>query len=455
MAATKPPRPRPWLLLVPLLIGVAVLALLISTREAPRQAAPGETPRPVRVIPAPRLDVEPRAVGFGTVEPATVWEAVAQVAGQVVALHPRLANGEIIPQGETLVTLDPSDYRLAVAQAEANLRAMEARLAELEVRQANTRASLAIERQALELAERELERKRRLVERGTVTRSDFDQERRGVLGQRQGVQAQENALELIPAQRRLLLAQQAVEETRLEATRLDLARTVIEAPFTGRVARVEAEVGEFIRQGEVLLTLDGIQVAEVAVQLPVAQMRELIRPAAGQAGPGFPVTEAELTRLRELVDIRAQVRLRAQDFVVEWPARFARIAATIDPKTRTVGVIVAVDKPYAQARPGERPPLIKGMFVEVELAGRPYPAAVTVPRSALLAGSVWVADDDNRLQRRAVEVGLVQPDYATIEAGLKPGERVVVSDPVPAIEGMLLAPVVDGEALAALEAAVR
>jgi multidrug efflux pump subunit AcrA (membrane-fusion protein) len=152
---------------------------------------------------------------------------------------------------------------------------------------------------------------------------------------------------------------------------------------------------------------------------------------------------AVMDRLPEVLGLSATVRLRSGDFAVEWAARFARISATIDPETRTVGVIVAVDEPYRRARPPVRPPLVKNMFVEVELRGKPLPATPVIPRSALVGDEVFVAGPDNRLERRKVEVSLLQTNFVAIGRGLEAGERVIVSDLSPAIDGMLIDPVPD------------
>ncbi|MEO0717934.1 MAG: efflux transporter periplasmic adaptor subunit, partial [Pseudomonadota bacterium] len=66
---------------------------------------------------------------------------------------------------------------------------------------------------------------------------------------------------------------------------------------------------------------------------------------------------------------------------------------------------------------------------------------IVVPRSAVNEGRVLVADDENRLRRRDVEVRAIQGDEALITGGLSAGERIVLSDLSPAIEGMLLEPV--------------
>ena len=94
--------------------------------------------------------------------------------------------------------------------------------------------------------------------------------------------------------------------------------------------------------------------------------------------------------------------------------------------------------------PGSRPPLVQGMFCEVEIRGRPKPDKVVIPRSALRGNEVYTVVD-GRLQRRAVTVGFTLDDCVCLASGLEGGERLIVSDPVPAIEGMLLEPTVDDE----------
>ena len=45
-----------------------------------------------------------------------------------------------------------------------------------------------------------------------------------------------------------------------------------------------------------------------------------------------------------------------------------------------------------------------------------------------------------RLVIRPVTIGLVQGDLAVVDSGIEPGERIVVSDLIPAVAGMLLTP---------------
>ena len=395
------------LILPPILAAAAVLIFAIGSREAPERTPPGETATAVRVVVAPAVAVVPRALGYGNVQPEKVWEAVAEVDGRIVEVHPQLKKGAILPAGAVLLRIDPTKYRLAVSQIAASLRSMEAKLAELRVRAANTRASLAIEERSLALGRKDLERKRRLLATKNISQAAVDQEERGLLGGQQNAQSLRNTLNLIPAERRTLAAELALYKARLESAGLDLERTTITAPFDCRVAEVKVQRTQYANPGQVLAVVDGIDVSEVSAQVPMDKLMSIIGDAgdAGDTGISPATAMAELPMLLGLTPL---VRLRAGAYTVEWPARLARISDTVDPATRTVGVIVAVDDPYRQARPGRRPPLAKNMFVEVELRGRPRPGRVVVPRAALRDGRLLVVDAENRLSIRKVGIAFRQ-----------------------------------------------
>ncbi|MCP5371376.1 MAG: efflux RND transporter periplasmic adaptor subunit [Hyphomicrobiales bacterium] len=446
-------RPFPlWkkLLFIPaVLIGAGVLYYAVQHRDPPKHKPPQENKVAARVIAAPAVPVVPRALAYGTAQPDAVWQAVAEVGGKVVEIHPDLKKGAILPRGTVLLAIDQTDYRLAVARLEATVRDTQAKLAELDVREQNTRAALQIEDRSLALSRKDLERKQTLARQKNVSQAAVDQEERNVLARQQSVQTQRNALNLIPAERESLNAQLAVNEAQLQAARLDLERTRITAPFDGRVAQVNVERAQYASAGQVLAVLDSIAAAEVTAQLPIQQLMTLVATRdVGQIQP-----ETVMQRIRDILGLEPVVRLQAGDVRVEWPARLARINDTIDPETRTVGVIVAVDDPYRRAQPGQRPPLAKNMYVEVELRGKPKGESVVVPRAAVRDGAVFVLDGDNRLHRRPVQVAFRQTDFVVLGGGVTAGERVVVSDLVPAIDGMLIEPVNDEEARAALVAA--
>lgn len=426
---------KKWVILIPVLIGVAVLLFLKQQQKPPVQGPLKETAQQVRVMAVPTARVVPTATGHGTVLPSRTWEAVAQVKGKILEKHPRLRKGALLEADALLLKIDPTDYELAVDQSQADIAATRAQIQELDAKAKNTAASLRIEQKALALSRKELKRFKSVFERGGISRSDLESQERSLLSQQQSVQNQKNTLSLIPSQKALLEAQLAKQEAQLAANRRDLAHTEVRLPFTGRIAEVNVELNQYVREGEVLTIADDLAQAEVEIQLPMERMAALIRSDA-------PVDLLENSGQGpdKRFPLQAVIRLQEGGIDAIYEGRFARFSDTLDTRTRTVGVIIEIDDPYSRVQPGVRPPLLKGMFVEAELTGKARERSLVIPRSALHNGKVYGVTADNRLQLKTVKVGLLQPAYAVIEEGLTAGERIVVSDLIPAIDGMLLRP---------------
>ena len=442
------PRTREWLkrllILPPLALGIAILVWQLRSGAQPEQATPEEVVRTVRVIEATPVEFIPRALGYGTVQPARVWQAIAQVGGQIIDKHPDLQRGRLLEAGTVILRIDPADYELAVARSEASLRSAEARLAELEVREANTRALLEIERRAVALATDDLERKRALLARNNISEVAVDQAEAELLGRRQRVQELENQLQLLPVERQVLEATVALERAQLEQARLDLERTTIAMPFDGRIAEVNVEPTEFANVGQILAVADSIDLAEVTAQFALGRLMSLVRTDLDLSA----LSAGELAGVPRRFGLQATVRLETDRLRASWEARFDRISDRVDPQTRTIGIIVAVDEPYRKAIPGERPPLAKDLFVEVELRGPPWQDALVVPRTAVHRDPqgralLYLANQAGRLEIRPVTLGSAQDDLVVVQDGLDAGARVVVSDLIPGIEGMRLEPRLD------------
>ncbi len=426
---------RRWLLLPPIALGIAVLAWQASQRPEPVRTTYAEPARPVRVVKAVRTDVTPRADGYGPVQPARVWKAVAQVAGRIVQMPDDLGNGSVVTAGTELLRIDPVDYELALARIEAEL-------AQLDIEARNTRASLVIEQRALALAEREFRRIEQLVKRGTAAQSQLDAAEREWLAARGRVQSLENTLALVPARRDVLQAQR-------EQARRDIANTRIDAPFDLRVAALAAQTGQFVNAGQVLLQGDSVGRVEVVAQVSLASLRTLVLDRESVSlTPGLVARS-----MPALAGFSPTIEMDLGGVTATWDARFVRISDAVDAQTRTVGVVVAVDDPFALAIPGQRPPLTRGMFVRVAIRGEPLADRVVVPRHAVRGGAVLLADENDRLRRRDVSVAFEQEGISVVESGLSGGERVVVTDVVPLVEGMRLKVTVDDELSAALRGA--
>lgn len=433
----------------PVVLGIMILALMQVSKGAPEREDKGETEHPVRVIEAQPITATPRVLGHGTVEAAESWRAIVRVGGEVVEEHPDLGVGTIVNKGAVLFRIDDTDYKLSVANAEAAIESAKADLEEKQKSIENTRALLEIEKRNYALTKKEYERQKTLVQRGSATKAAMDSAERDMNSRASSLRELENTLDLIPSQLSVLKAKLAQAQSDLELAKLDLERTVVRAPFTGRVVEEDIAVGQVVNQGNAVLTLDTVDRVEVEAEIPVSRMITLFDPDQFE-----PINMINAFRMRQFLnraDLGATVRFTSGDLNFDWTGEVVRLRGALDSVARTLGVTVAVDAPFDQARPGKRPPLVSGMYVEVELSGAARDNVFVIPRTAVQDGQVFVADTDNRLRKTPVTVAYRQGGMAVIGDGIEPGTRIVVSDVAPAIDGMLLAPTTDTDLTRALQ----
>jgi len=425
---------------LPVAAAATVLVFGLNLLEPPKQTPPTERSTAVRVLTLKPTEFRPRAVGYGAVQPARTWNAVAQVAGRVEFVDPRLRSGAIMDAGTEIIRISPQDYTLAVQEAEANLRSAEAKLVELKAQEENANRALKIEQRSLGIKQRDLARKKELAQRGTVSSLSVEDTERAVLQQQAVVLNLENSIRLFPTQIDAQRRQIDVNKTKLETARLNLARTHISLPFDARISTVNIERTQFVGIGTELAEADDIDTAEVEAEIPQDRFHTFMKLTLPKDYVVEKIRSGGISDVFKRMGWSATVRLRSNSRDVTWPAQLLRTSETVDPKTRTVGVIVSVDKPYEGIKPIVRPPLVKGMFVEVEITGQPTTGRIIIPRSAVHEGRVYTVDEGNRLRIRKVKVLAEQAGKAVIESGLEEGERIVLSDLSPAIDGMLLKP---------------
>lgn len=431
-----------WIFIPTALIGLVVFIILVKNRAQPDLIPLTESAKAVHVIKVPEIDVVPLVKSSGTVNPGQVWRGIAEVSGKIIEMHPRLKKGAIIDKGEVLIKIDPTEYELAIAQAMANIATNKAQLAEIDVQQKNTSSLLEIEKNALKLSENEVNRKKKLFKDKSISRAEYDKEKKNLLNQQKNIATLKNTLALYPVQRERINAELKKLEALLASAKLNLQRATISMPFSGRISDMKIELGQFVRQGELLTVADGMKKAEITVQIPINSLSQLMR-----TNTKLNVGVLTSNQTSRNFGIKARVKLPLGDNIVEWQGTVVRISETLDLKTRTIGVIVEVDDPYKDILPGIKPPLMKGMFVSVELSGKPQPNSLIIPRSALSRSRVHLVTEDNRLETRKVTTGLTSNGFVVVSSGLKKDDQIIVSDLVPAIEGMLLKAINDEKSL--------
>ena len=448
----KSRKARKWLILPPIILGIVIVGWFQSRKKEPVRKPIEEYSRVLRVIQVPEVDVVPKVVAYGTVEPGEVWRAVTEVKGRVIEVHPELKPGVTIQKKEEILRIDPAEYELTIAQLESEIDQINSELSKLEAEEKNLNAQLKIEQATLVIVEKALERSQRAAEKEAIAQIKVESAERDVLIQQMNIQSIQNSINFLPSKIKSQEANRRAKKTRLEQAKLDWAKTVIKAPFACVLGSVDIEIGQFLAVGETLFEAYGIDVAEIEAKVPPDRMTKLFPVDADPLleamqknvdASGSPLSTMSMDMVRELAGLSAKVRFKSGSDAFEWDARFDRFRETIDPETRTIGVVVAVDRPFEKIIPGKRPALFKGMFCEVEIIGRNLKNQLVIPRSAFHNNTVYVVDQNKRLEQRPVKIGITQKNIVTIAEGLQKGETVIISDPSPAIQGMLVEAMAD------------
>jgi len=428
---------------LPVLIGVLAFAFMMSVRPSPEVKSVAEESRDMRVIKVTALDVIPRVLGYGTAEPERVWRGVSRVRGYIQETSPKLRSGSFIKKGDFLLKIDPTEYRIEFDRIAAQIKKTEASLVELAGQENNDKLSLQIEEEVLRVTEKELERNEQLFAQKSGSKAAVDAARRALLKQKQSVQVLKNRLNLVPSRKRILEAELLASRAALASAELNVGYSEFSAPFNARIAEVNLQEGQFVNVGQELFQALGTDVAEIEAQIPFSHFQKLF-------------TEQDLLKLKGIIIQNSQeksegVKDLLQIEVIEssgplqwrWPGRLAGVREKVDAKTRTYGFIVAVDDPYQLIKGKKHPALLTGSYCEVEFRGPLRQKQIVIPASAYHEGAVFVLDEQNRLRRRNVRVAFMQGDFAVIESGLAEGETLVVANPSPAFDGLLVNPVWD------------
>lgn len=364
------------IIIVIALIAFAVMAIigLVSLSPKPKKKEESEVTPEVVAVEIHRDDVELMVKSQGEVIAKQEIAVVAQVSGKITSLSPSFAAGGKFDRGDMLVRIEQSDYRVAVIRAEASV--------------AQAKQKLAFEQAQADLALREWQ----ALGKGEAS----------ALTLRQPQLAESKAL-----------YDAAVAE--LRSVELNLSRTIIRAPFSGRVRSRNVGIGQFVDVGSSLGQIFSTEVVEVRLPLSDVELAELGLPLAyvAPAGDkGLPVT------------LSANVSGKQ----VSWTAYIKRTDAAIDAKTRRLFAIAEYEDPYGKgAQKGA--PLAVGLYVKAELPGRNLEQVWKVPREADRGdGLLPVVDAEGKLAYRDVEIDTKDDDWLYVTDGVENGDQIVLSD---------------------------
>ena len=352
------------------IVGGVVAALLLAAYFL--FAGPGATqppppgPTPVGVLVVTEQPVTLSTELPGRTDPYETSEVRPQVDGIILA---RLfTEGDYVEAGQALYRIDPVTYEARVANARAGL--------------AKARAStIGAEGQARRFAE--------LVKRSFVSRQLYD-----------------DALSAVGAARADVAAQAAA----LHSAEIDLGRTTIRAPISGRIGRSVSTAGALVTasQEAALTTIQRLDPIFVDIQqssADVLRLREQV--LAGQVA-------------KDAAPVRLQLETGSM-YPNVGTLRFADV--TVDPATGSQTIRAVFSNPQRL--------LLPGMFVRAQLGQGIQSRGILVPQRAVGRDergrpTVLVVGAKSMAELRVIEADRTVGTNWLVTGGLKPGDKVIV-----------------------------
>jgi membrane fusion protein (multidrug efflux system) len=338
--------------------------LLFGRTAAAPPPSPG--PTPVGVIVAAEQPVVLTTELPGRTSPYEISEVRPQVDGIIRA---RLfTEGDYVRSGQPLYRIDPVSYEARVASA---------------------RAALARARATTIGAEGQVRRYAELVKRNFVSRQLYD-----------------NALSAAGEARADVAAQAAA----LRSAEIDLGRTSIRAPISGRIGRSVSTTGALVSaaQDKALTTIQRLDPIYVDIQQSSSDLLRL----------------REQTIAGQIASDKAPVRLTLESgtaYPLVGTLSFADV--TVDPATGSQTIRAVFPNPQHL--------LLPGMFVRGELSQGVQSRGILVPQRAVSRDergrpTVLVVGKGNMSELRIVGADRTIGDNWLVTRGLKPGDRVIV-----------------------------
>jgi HlyD family secretion protein len=312
----------------------------------------------------------------GTVDACNRAKLAPPMGGQIARLP--VTKGQAVKAGDVLLELWNADQRARVVQAERDAVATRSRAREVCIT-ADVAARNAARIQAV--------RAQNLVSEGEADRASGEAD---------------SAAAACAAAR----DQERVSQSRIDVARAELERTILRAPFTGVVAEIRGEVGEFVTPSPVgIATPPTIDLVDGTCLYITAPIDEVDAPAvrAGQ---------------RAIITLDAFPGQR-------FPGKVRRVAPYVldtEKQARTVEVEAEIEDPT-------RYNLLPGYSADVEVILEDRPGVLRIPTQAVLDGTrVFVFDPaSGKLTGRTIERGVANWEYTEIRSGLEAGELVVTS----------------------------
>ncbi|MDQ8150409.1 MAG: efflux RND transporter periplasmic adaptor subunit [Gemmatimonadota bacterium] len=386
-------------------LGVLLVGGTVAQSIAKNRAKATE----VRIEAAGLQDLVASVTASGQVRPRTKVDISSDITGRITRLA--VKDGDTVKEGQFLLQIDPTQFEAQVQRAEAAL--------------ANARASAAQARANLLQARRDLERQQQILKTNAELVST------------QEIERLETQLEVNEALVEAASENVKQAEASLKDARFQLSRTTIYAPMTGRVTRLNVEVGETAIMGTLnkdaatLLTISDMSILETKVKVDETDVSRIgVGDTAVVQIDAFPDTtfRGEVVEISNSSVRAAGAAAASTDQAIDYEVtvRILNPPPSTRPDFSSTAKIITDTRTQVLAIP------IIALTVREDAAQAQQDSAAG-PRQtgpAVQVGKrdvegVFVVNTDNTVTFRPVKVGIAGEKHFEVIRGLEPGERIV------------------------------
>ncbi|MFT6826790.1 MAG: HlyD family secretion protein [Roseivirga sp.] len=248
---------------------LAVVALILVAAVVGKQAGFIGKPKTLQVqmAEAKRTTIIEKVTASGVVQPVTEIKLSPDVAGEIIELN--VEEGDYVTEGMVLVKIRPDNLESALERAEANLNQQKANLASNIANVARSEAQLLQSKQAFDRADQ-------LKKENVISDSDFETAKANYEVAKKNLDA---AKQSVNASEYVVKSSQATVEEAEENVRL----TVVRAPSTGTVSKLDVEKGERVVGTQQMAGTEMMRIADLTqmeVQVDVNE-NDIIRVKQG------------------------------------------------------------------------------------------------------------------------------------------------------------------------------
>ncbi len=219
-------------------------------------------------------------------------------------------------------------------------------------------------------------------------------------------------------QKEKIEAQKDLANVLLRGAELNLERSSIVSPYDGWVLEKAVEAGQHVIIGQTIGAIYNAGELDVEVRIPVKDLKWLPTDIVQNSKP------------------MVEIFFGNKDMSNRYMGQVSRIKAQMDEKTRTLPVVVEIEKPSVSAGNQDNLNLRPGMFVTVEIRGKKIEKAYHLPRHVVHGNDVLYMVEENRLRIRSVSVLRRFKNSVFIDKGLTDGDLIIKTPLSDAVDGM-------------------